>query len=200
MKPSDKSPVSSNIKSIQIPPQRRRKIEESNTQSDIEIMLIALINQFSSIVIGKSQKQTIRVHQFFKIKRILFTTNVSASSEFDCIDVQKYVKERRMLFLVNNINDINDARKARRTAQLKKKYDVIHLLEDILLSYGYIVEIECEKSEGVEGKIRIFKDGKLIENELSIKRKASSIHDMISSKLGTNSEVLINTAELNHLL
>ena len=119
-----------------------------NKQSDLQATLIAILSQFVSFDMRKSNKIAHKTHPFLRIKRI--------NRGKDNIDVMNYMRERSSSikeYLVDT-EGVKTSVAVHRLEQVKRK-EVIHLLEDILIEFGGIVLIEKEETSGISGQIII---------------------------------------------
>ena len=116
-----------------------------NNQSDLQATLMAILSQYFSFDMRKSNKVAKKTKPFLRIKRI--------NRGKDFIDVMNYMRERSSLiknYLVES-EGIKTSVAIHRLEQVKRK-EVIHLLEDILIEFGGLVLIEKEETSGISGQ------------------------------------------------
>ena len=89
---------------------------------------------------------------------------------------------------------------AERRIQSTKRRECMRLLEDILLEFGYIIEIEKESIHGYEGNIYIFLKNQLLYDSEKIRDVGELINRKIGELLSLTPSVTLNSSSIPSLL
>ncbi|BFU18878.1 hypothetical protein CL6EHI_039720 [Entamoeba histolytica] len=161
-------------------------------QSMLQCVLLTFLSKKCDIVIGRPHRKSRITQQFIKVKRFNFKD--------DIIDVQNYIRMRcNELVLLENKKGISE-KTARRRCQMMKRQEVLHLTMDLLSFYGVFVTIETEEGEGIDGRIEVFNNKKIIINRDSIEKIGTLISSFISDLLQTSNEIILRCVDIKNYL
>ncbi|EAL50305.2 hypothetical protein EHI8A_071980 [Entamoeba histolytica HM-1:IMSS-B] len=192
---NDKIQTHSPVKSFEgdeIPRFKARQIEAMNYQADLQAILIALLTQFSTVSVGRPHRISHLTKQFIKIKKIVF------SDQNDSIDVLQYIQTRSKEQAQYEFKVGNTTKKtAKRRIQPTKRREAMRFLQDILIEFGYFVEVEIETIDGYEGEVTLFLNGHFFLGSNQIKILGNEINKKISSMLQTNANIVLDSRLYN---
>ncbi|ELP86924.1 hypothetical protein EIN_315030 [Entamoeba invadens IP1] len=178
-----------NSKNANQPKFKERQNDAMNFQADLQSLLIALLTKHCKITIGRPHRLSRMTKQFIKIKELEF-------NRFDTINVLQYIqtlsKEKTQYEFMSG----NTTKKtAKRRIQPTKRREVVRLLMDILLEFGYVVIAENETVDGYEGNVWIYSNGICIYDTEQIKMCGSIVNTYLASQLQVKTSVVLTTAE-----
>ncbi|BFU24781.1 hypothetical protein EHI8A_002900 [Entamoeba histolytica HM-1:IMSS-B] len=174
-------------------PTKLKQCRMMNSQCDVEAILIAILNQYVNLTIAKPQRKTTVTKQFIKIVKIDFCSG-------DEVEVQTFIRKREDELITSLTKQGVSQQTAKRRMQEAKRWELLHLLMDLVTEYGYTVYAENEQNCGFDGEVTISYRNKLLYSIKDINRKAPSIRDYIMNKVNTQMVSLITRDELKNFL
>ncbi|ELP87385.1 hypothetical protein EIN_096420 [Entamoeba invadens IP1] len=171
-------------------PKKLRQRTLINKQSDVAVVLVGIISQYSNFYITKPQKKTSITRSLFRIHKIDF-------GQDDIIDVLEFVRRRETELIAEEVRKGLNEFTAKRRMQESKRWEIVHLLMDIGHRFGWDVETTREENCGFSGDTYLVQNvrGKRIEID-KITQIADNIRTYVYQKLGGDKEVIIERGEL----
>ncbi|ELP93063.1 hypothetical protein EIN_052780 [Entamoeba invadens IP1] len=163
----------------------RRAQTMQTAQSELGIIYITLLSSFSTVIIGKPRHLATKTLQFMRVKEIVF--------EKDTLNILDYVAMRKKDKINYLLKTGLSQKTANRRFSFEKRQEIMHYLEDVLFLYHFDTKLEIDEADGIEGKLSIHKNNKLIVDDQTIKLQSTKAREYILNKLGNKGEVSLDS-------